>query len=132
MNYKLKNKTMKKLVFCVLTVLAVSLVLNSCKKEEPSFDQTLLIGKWKLITPDGVEFYNYINGGTGKFWYDDVPEAEARNFTWTLDKADLTLIHQGDGGVSVPEYFTVTELTATSFKYKDNFGDSYSLTKFSK
>ncbi len=123
---------MKRLIVCLFTCISISLIFNSCKKEEESFDQTLLIGTWKLVTPDGDEFYHYKSGGTGVYWYTGIIESEGRSYTWTLEKADLTLIHQGDGGISVPEYFTVTELTSSSFKYKDNFGDSYSLTKISK
>ncbi len=56
-------------------------------------------------------------------------EEEAQAFTWSLDAAELTHIHILEmGGEGVPKIYTVTELTATTLKYKDQF-DSYSFTK---
>jgi len=122
---------MKRIIICLFACLSISLIFNSCSKEEESFDESLLIGTWKLVTPDGDEFYHFKNEGTGVFWYTGITETLGRPFDWTLDKADLTLIHKGDI-VQAPDYFTVTSLTSTSLKYKDSFGDSYSLTKISK
>jgi hypothetical protein len=35
-------------------------------------------------------------------------------------------------GGTVPKVYTVTELTETTLKYKDDFGGSFSFTKVSK
>jgi hypothetical protein len=109
----------------VITLLAVS-----CIKTETSFDQTLLTGKWK----SGTLFYKYLADGTGGTWdtSDNVTEAEAQAFTWTLVSDLLTQIHVVQIGGSVPKVYTVTELTATSLKYHDDFGVSFSFTKVVK
>ncbi|MDR1459744.1 MAG: hypothetical protein LBI60_05990, partial [Bacteroidales bacterium] len=58
--------------------------------------------------------------GTGYFWDEgeDVSENEAQTFTWTLEKSELTQIHDMEiSGAKVPKTYTVTELTASSLKY---------------
>jgi hypothetical protein len=120
------KKTLRYLtMLTVLTLLAVS-----CTKTETTFDQTLLTGKWQ----SGTLFYKYLANGTGGTWdtADNVTEAEAQAFTWTLDKDILTQIHVLEIGGSVPKVYTVTELTATSLKYHDDFGVTFSFTKVGK
>jgi hypothetical protein len=120
------KKTLRYLtIFTVLTLLAVS-----CTKEVVTYDQTLLTGKWK----SGTLFYKYLANGTGSTWdtSDNVTEAEAQAFTWTLVNDLLTQIHVMQIGGSVPKIYTVTELTATSLKYHDDFGKSFSFAKVSK
>ncbi len=117
------KKTLRYLtVFTVFTLLAVS-----CTKLGTSFDQTLLTGKWQ----SGTLYYKYLANGTGSTWdtADDVTEAEAQPFTWTLDKDVLTQIHFNS---LVPKIYTVTELTSTSLKYHDTFGSKFSFTKVAK
>ena len=111
-----------------LTMLAVlTLLAVSCTKTETTFDQTLLTGKWQ----SGTLFYKYLADGSGGTWdtADNVTEAEAQAFTWTLVKDLLTQIHVLEIGGSVPKVYTVTELTATSLKYHDDFGVNFSFTK---
>ena len=117
--------------FRYFTMLAViTLLAVSCTKEETTFDQTLLTGKWQ----SGTLFYKYFADGTGGTWdtADNVTEAEAQAFTWTLVKDLLTQIHILEIGGSVPKVYTVTELTETSLKYHDDFGVSFSFTKVGK
>lgn len=92
-----------------------------------SFDETLLIGTWV----SGTEFYKYKADGNGATWdeSEDVKEEEALHFTWTLVKSDLTHIHIMEDGNKVPKSYTVTELSATTLKYKDDFGGSYVFKK---
>jgi hypothetical protein len=120
------KKTLRYLsLLTILTILAVS-----CTKEEVTYDQSLLTGKWK----SGTLFYKYLADGTGGTWdtSDNVTEAEAQAFTWTLVNDLMTHIHVLEMGGSVPKIYTVTELTATSLKYEDDFGVSFSFTKVSK
>lgn len=122
---------MKRIIsyFTLLAVIAIFTV--SCEPEqEKSFDQSLLTGKWK----SGTLYYKYLADGTGATWdtADDVTEAEAQPYTWTLVKDQLTQIHIMQIGGSVPKVYTVTELTATTLKYHDDFDVSYSFTKVSK
>lgn len=109
--------------FIVICFLAVS-----CEPETTSFDSSLLTGKWQ----SGTLFYKYLSDGNGSTWdtADDVTEAEAQKFTWTLVDAELTHIHILEiGGSGVPKVYTVTELTSTSLKYEDDFGVKWAFTK---
>ncbi len=118
---------MKRKLIYLFTGVLLSFLIVSCAKEEPSFDEQLLIGKWR----SGTEFYRYDSDGTGATWdtSDDVSEDEAQEFTWTLVRSDLTHIHIMELGGRVPKYYTVTELTATTLKYRDEFGKTFSYMK---
>jgi hypothetical protein len=120
----------KKSLLYLTAVMAFSLLAVSCEPTEQSFDETLLVGKWQ----SGTLYYKYLADGTGGTWdtADDVTEAEAQAFTWTLVKSELTHIHVLETGGSVPKIYTVTELTSTSLKYKDDFGANFSFTKISR
>lgn len=125
-----KTVSLKKVLYSIAMLVAVSLVYTSCEPEEKFFDEALLIGKWK----SGEEFYKYRDDGTGATWdeSEDVTEAEAQEFTWTLVESELTHIHILEMGGTVPKIYTVTELTATTLKYKDDFGGVFSYTKVSQ
>ena len=112
-------------VFCICIP-----VFNACTKEEPvSFDKTLLYGKWK----SGTYFYVYNSNGSGYTWSgaadQEVFEEEAQKFTWTLTDDNLVQIHLMEAGVNIPKSYTVTELTATTLKYRDAYGKQDSFTK---
>jgi hypothetical protein len=119
---------MKK-ICCVLSCVGLILLFNSCGKTD--FDSSLVPGKWKT----GTYYEKYYDNGTGYSWdeSDDVSENEAQTsqtFSWELSKTKLTLIHNMQtGSAKVPKSYTVTELTSSSFKYKDDYGKSYSFTK---
>src|SRR5512133_2568504 len=121
---------MKKTLRYLTMVTVITLFAVSCTEEPTTFDQTLLTGKWQ----SGTLFYKYLANGTGGTWdtADDVTEAEAQAFTWTLVEDLLTHIHILEVGGSVPKIYTVTELTSTSLKYKDDFGVTFSFTKVGK
>jgi hypothetical protein len=120
----------KKTLFYLTALMVISILAVSCEPTEQSFDESLLIGKWQ----SGTLYYKYLADGTGGTWdtADDVTEAEAQAFTWTLVKSELTHIHLLETGGSVPKIYTVTELTSTSLKYKDDFGVNFSFTKISR
>ncbi len=112
----------------LIVVVIMAFGFFACNPIEDMFDETLLIGKWN----SGTEFYRYDINGKGATWdtKDDVQEADGQKFTWTLVNADLTHIHIMEiGGSGVPKTYTVTELTATSLKYKDGFNKTFSYTK---
>ncbi len=121
---------MKKPLVYLTIFFIVNLLASSCTKLETTFDDSLLPGKWQ----SGTLFYKYMADGTGGTWdtADDVTEAEAQAFTWTLVNADLTHIHILEMGGSVPKIYTVTELTSTSLKYHDDFGVNFSFIKAGK
>jgi len=116
---------MKKLVVCL--VVLMSLIFSSCEKEQESFQESFLIGTWV----SGTVHYKYSSNYTGATWdiSDDVTEAEGQLFKWSLVKSELTLIHILETGGTAPKVYTITELTATSLKFKDSFGKTYSFTK---
>jgi hypothetical protein len=118
---------MKKTLRYLTMLTVITLLAVSCTKTDITFDQTLLTGKWQ----SGTLFYKYLADGNGGTWdtADNVTEAEAQAFTWTLVNDLLTQIHVQEIGGSVPKIYTVTELTATSLKYHDDFGTNYSFTK---
>ena len=118
---------MKKTIFYLTACLVITFLAVSCEPTEVSFDESLLIGKWK----SGTLYYKYLTDGSGATWdtADDVIEAEAQPFTWTLVKSEMTHIHILETGPSVPKIYTVTELTTTSLKYHDEFGANFSFTK---
>jgi hypothetical protein len=123
---------MKKTLLYFSLCLMIAFLAVSCEPlaEDVSFDSTLLTGKWQ----SGTLYYKYLSNGSGATWdtADDVTEAEAQAFTWTLVKAELTHIHVLESGGTVPKVYTVTELTAASLKYHDDFGGSFTFTKVSK
>lgn len=123
----MKQFSYKQLIAFVFTVISFS----ACVPIEDVFDETLLIGKWV----SGTEYYRYDEDNTGVSWdtSEDVTEDEAQGFTWTLVNSELTHIHileNGAGGV--PKIYTVTELTATTLKYKDDFGKVFTFTRVAK
>lgn len=119
---------MKKLSFYLMAFVLTTLSFNSCLPIEDMFDESLLIGKWVM----GTDHYRYDADGTGASWdtSEDVTEDEGQEFTWTLVSSDLTHIHIMESSKSgVPKSYTVTELTESSLKYKDDFGKTYAFVK---
>jgi len=121
---------MKRIFYFLAMIAVVSAVLVSCEPEEESFDESLLIGKWK----SGTLYYKYLSDHTGGTWDtgDDVTEDEAQPFTWSLEKTELTHIHILEMGGTVPKVYTVTELTSTSLSYHDSFGVNFTFSKVGK
>ena len=120
---------MKKFTLVVLSFVLVTLFTTSCKKaeEEVSFDETLIIGKWK----SGTLFERYDSDKSGATWdtADDVTEDEAQEFTWTIKIDQLEQIHIIENGGLVPKVYTLTTLTATTLAYKDDFGTVKTFSK---
>lgn len=125
---KQNNIDMKKFSLKLFSALIVITCITSCVPPvEPSFDSTLLPGKWQQNTL----FERYFSDGDGYSWdtIDDVDEEEAQPFTWTLEKSTLTHLHIMEMGGVIPKTYTVTELTDSTLKYKDNYNKSYSFIK---
>ncbi|MFA9388943.1 MAG: hypothetical protein ACERKD_04005 [Prolixibacteraceae bacterium] len=119
---------MKKTLFLFVSIVISLTMIVSCIEEvTTNYDETLLYGKWQ----SGSVNYKYISDGTGTTWdtADDVAEDEAQAFTWTLVNAELTHIYVLEIGGNVPKVYTITQLTATSLIYEDDFGTSYTFTK---
>lgn len=101
--------------------------LTSCIDLTTTFDESLLIGKWK----SGTLNYTYLSDGSGKTWdtADDVTEEEAQAFSWTVVEGELTHIYVIEMGGTVTKVYTLTELTATTLSYHDDFGKTYTFVK---
>lgn len=127
---------MKRILNYFLAFSALVLMMTSCVPEEDMFESTLLIGKWSRDYVDGTvtktEFYRYDTNGSGVTWVpaEDVSESEGQGFTWTLVSASLTHIHiMETGGAGIPKIYEVTELTATTLTYRDDFNKTFSFKK---
>lgn len=119
----------RKILFVGLIFMGLALFMNSCDLigGGETFDKTLLTGTWT----SGTLHEHYNAAGTGYTWdtADDVTEAEAQIFTWTLEGSALTQIHVMEMGGKVPKTYTVTKLNATTLAYHDDYGKSYIFTK---
>ncbi len=127
---------MKKLLVLLALISITSIVFTSCKKDEVTFDESLLVGKW--VTGSTV-YYKYLANHTGGTWdtSDDVSEAEAQGYNWTLvgdqlSQEHITTVRKVSRSAvrrNFYKIYTVTELTSSTLKYKDGFGNTTSFTK---
>ena len=124
---------MKKLVVIAASLASIILILfSSCETPVP-FDDTLLIGKWTRPSTltDGQDCYRYNADYTGATWDtgEVAVEEEAQPFTWSLEGAVLTQVHQGEMGQVVPKAYTLTTLNDSTLSYKDDYGVSATFIK---
>lgn len=119
---------MKRSLLVILSLVLVMFFTTSCEEEEEGgFDTSLIIGKWK----SGTLFERYDLGSAGATWdtADDVTEEEAQPFTWTIEIDQLEQIHIIENGGKVPKVYTLVNLTATTLKYTDAYGESKTFSK---
>jgi len=122
---------MKRFTLILLSLAFAALFTSSCSTDEetqPSFDESLIIGKWK----SGTLFERYDADKSGATWdtSEDIKENEAQGFTWTITKDNLEQIHITETGTAlVPKVYTITDLTKTTMKYEDDFGVTKSFIK---
>ena len=123
-------KNLKLISLAIFAISAIIVSMSSCSPDKDvEFDKTLLTGKWQETNTLNFEVYNA--DGTGYTWdeADDVTEAEAQQFTWTLEEDVLTHIHIMEMGGNIPKVYTVTKLTATELTYEDDFGKTHTFNK---
>ena len=125
---------MKKLVVIAASLASIVLILfSSCELPTTSFDETLLIGKWTRPSTlsEGQDCYRYKADYTGAAWDTGelAGEEEAQTFTWSLEGAVLTQVHQGKMGQKVPKVYTLTTLNDSTLSYKDDYGVSFTFIK---
>ncbi|WP_321515727.1 lipocalin family protein [Marinifilum fragile] len=122
---------MKRFALIFVSIAATVLSMTSCSSDDddvnPNFDESLIIGKWK----SGTLYERYDLDYSGATWdtADDVTEAEAQSFTWTITKDQLEQIHIIENGGKVPKVYTITNLTATTLEYEDAYGKAKSFSK---
>jgi len=108
-----------------------ALFFTSCG--ETTFDESLLIGKWKDETRNLL--YIYSPNHSGVSWNPDedidVEAGEGLRFDWSLNGAELEHNYHSVmiGGPLVTRIFTVTVLNSTTLRYRDDFGRTFSFTK---
>ena len=124
---------MKKLVVIAASLASIVLILFSSCETPITFDETLLIGQWNRPSTltDGQDCYRYKADYTGATWDtgEVAGEEEAQPFTWTLEGAVLTQLHQGEMGQVVPKVYTLTTLNDSTLSYKDDYGVSATFIK---
>ena len=124
---------MKKLVVIAASLASIVLILFSSCETPVTFDETLLIGKWTRPSTltDGQDCYRYNADYTGATWDtgEVAVEEEAQPFTWSLEGAVLTQVHQGKMGQVVPKVYTLTTLNDSTLSYKDDYGVSATFIK---
>lgn len=127
---------MKKSKYLLITLLTAVLVVTSCS-ERKSFSSALLIGKWKrpVVATNGTkgfDCYRYDSGGNGVTWdtSEDVTENEAQAFTWVLSEDRLSITHIMENGGKIPKSYTIEILDATTLSYTNEYGESFTFTKF--
>ncbi len=95
---------------------------STSKKSFSTNYPILLVGRWK--TEDEGYYEEYMADGTAKYWVpeDDIPEEDAKPFTWYIDKDNkLTQLHPMDVGSGViPQYCNILILNDTIFNYDNN------------
>ena len=123
-------KNFKSILIAIFAFSAIILSFTSCSPNtDIEFDETLLYGKWQENDTQNFEVYK--EDGTGYTWdeADDVTEAEAQPFTWTLKGENLTHIHIMEMGANIPKVYTVTKLSATELAYEDDYGKIHTFSK---
>ena len=124
---------MKKLVVIAASLASIVLILFSSCETPVTFDETLLIGQWNRPSTltDGQDCYRYNADYTGAAWDtgEVAGEEEAQPFTWSLEGAVLTQVHQGEMGQKVPKVYTLTTLNDSTLSYKDDYGVSATFIK---
>ncbi len=123
-------KNLKLISLAIIAVTAIIVSMSSCAPDtDIEFEKTLLYGKWQENNTLNFEVYN--EDGTGYTWdeAEDVTEAEAQPFTWTLEGDALTHIHIMEMGADIPKIYTVTKLTVTELSYEDEFGKTHTFNK---
>ena len=123
-------KNLKLFLISILAVFAIIVSMSSCSPDnDVELDQTLLYGKWQET--NSLNFEVYKADSTGYTWdeADDVTEAEAQPFTWTLEGDVFTHIHIMEMGTNIPKVYTVTKLTATELTYEDDYGKTHTFDK---
>ena len=123
-------KNLKLFLISILAVFAIIVSMSSCSPDnDVELDQTLLYGKWQET--NSLNFEVYKADGTGYTWdeADDVTEAEADPFTWTLEKSILTNIIITEMGGNIQKKYTITKLTTTELSYVDDFSKTHTFSK---
>lgn len=125
-------------IFLLLALIIGSLSLSSCLPEEITIniDEQLLLGTW-YATDNTQEYWRFdgfdANDSTykGETWdeADDVQEGEGTKFNWEVKNNQLQIDLYGEMGQHAYYDYTFTAQSATSFTWKDLYGNSRTFLK---
>ncbi len=127
---------MKKRYIILALVAAMTLVCTSCnlfghEDTHLNVNPAMVQGKW--IKNATQEYWRYNADETGVTWdeSEDISEEESNlTFEWTLNGDVLTHVFRGEqGNQAVPKVYTITEIDASTMKWKDDYGMTYQLNK---
>ncbi len=133
-HYPLSNMKNIKLISVIAILFAITtFVMMSCEPDhdELRYEESDIYGKWK----EGTDYQVYNSDYTGATWdtADDVIEAEAQQFTWSLSRDTLVHIHMIEmvepGSRAIPKVYQVIELTAEHLSYIDDYGKTHNFIK---
>ncbi|MBR1783835.1 MAG: lipocalin family protein [Bacteroidales bacterium] len=118
-----------------IAVLAVALAAMAagCTPKESHIEvrPSQLLGLWQRSNTQ--EYWRYTENATGVTWdeADDVHEDESNlTFSWTLDEDRLTHVFTGmEGNQAVPKVYTITAISNTSMRWRDDYSMEYSFTR---
>lgn len=121
---------MKKHRLILMLLLVASFA--ACEKEKPlDVKPSQLYGKW--VRTGTQEYWTYNADSTGnrvnreEFEQDDENNGD---FEWTLVGDEIRHIFHGrQGNQNIPKYYTITAITATSMKWKDDYSNTMYFSK---
>lgn len=138
---------MKKFIAILTVSAAMALLMVSCIKNKDDdrlvVDQSQVTGLWaKANNP--YEFWRFRSDLTGITW-DETPDPETGEpemteelsnlgFTWSIENSDV-LMFSFPGAMEnqdVPKYYYIKEISATTMKWEDEYGLTYTLIKRNK
>ena len=125
----------KSILILLVAAFIVTLFTVSCSKKNDNPEKTyseLIVGRWKTV--DEGYYEEYKSDGTAKFWapVDDIPEEDAKPFTWSIDSNNkLTQLHPMEVGTgTIPQYCNILILNETTFKYNnEGWRETYNLIR---
>ena len=117
----------------LLVLSLVALLAASCGGQEEALNVSAdqLLGKWQRT--NSQEYWRYITDSTGVTWdeSEDVSEEESNlTFRWEVNGARLMHVFTGEmANQAVPKVYTITEISSTSMKWKDDYSMEYQFNK---
>lgn len=138
---------MKKFIAILTVSAAMALLMVSCIKHKEDDRLTVLpdqvTGLWVKVS-NPYEYWRFRSDLTGITW-DETPDPETGEpemteelsnlgFTWSIENSDV-LMFSFPGAMEnqdVPKYYYIKEISATTMKWEDEYGLTYTLIKRNK
>lgn len=138
---------MKRVLITILPVAAVLLLFASCfnNKEDDgrlTVSSGEVAGLW-VKSSNPYEYWRFRDDMTGITW-DETPDPETGEpemteelsnlgFSWSIDGDVLSFDFPGAmENQDVPKYYYITEISASSMKWRDEYGLTYTMRKVNR